>query len=398
MHPSHARTLWADVTLSLGWKGKPTGIQRVVATLVRAWLQLPELSLRLCRLEAETMQFVQIPPRDWERVLAWNEQGETEGHAPSVGAPARFQGGDVLASLEGSWMIPGYHRTVLDQRAIHALRLVTLVYDLIPCKFPQFFGPGLAPTYRAWVEEVLRHSDLIATISENSRRDLEWFGRMGGLAVPELKVLRLGDDFGTEESPVARLEGHPFVLSVGTLEGRKNHYLLYQVWRRLAERGTRPPRLVLAGRPGWLSRDLLAQVQADPLVRGTIVVLSEATDAELAWLYRNCLFTMYPSHYEGWGLPVAESLARGRYCIASGTSSLPEIGGDLVDYHDPLDVPGCCALVERALDPAYRAASEERIRSRYHPTTWKACAGRFLGSLQHRFGKFAAKAGYEAVA
>ena len=114
---------------------------------------------------------------------------------------------------------------------------------------------------------------------------------------------------------------------------RKNHGLLYQAWRRLIlQFGAKIPPLVLAGRMGWATRDVLQQIHDDPVVRDRIIVLFDVSDEELSWLYRNCQFTLSVLHYEGWGLPVAESLVYGKYCICTNATSVPEVAGDLVDY------------------------------------------------------------------
>src|SRR5262249_50214974 len=77
---------------------------------------------------------------------------------------------------------------------------------------------------------------------------------------------------------------------------------------------------------------------------------------------------------EGWGLPVAESLSVGKYCVASGTSSLREVGGDLLDYHDPFDLDEAVRLIERAaFDPEFLARKEAAIRERFRDTGWNAC-------------------------
>jgi glycosyltransferase involved in cell wall biosynthesis len=146
------------------------------------------------------------------------------------------------------------------------------------------------------------------------------------------------------------------------------------------------PKLALVGRPGWLINDLLAQLHADPVTKGHLVLSRDACDEELIWLYRHCLFTVYPSFYEGWGLPVAESLSFGKYCLASQAASMPEIGGELCDYHDPLDLEGFLRLVERPLfDPAFLSQREQRVRERYRPTTWRDCAARVLELLGKHF-------------
>jgi glycosyltransferase involved in cell wall biosynthesis len=263
-----------------------------------------------------------------------------------------------------------------------ALRFGALIYDLIPHKFPHFFNPGMSKAFRPWAAETVQLADRIITISEHTRRDLGEFAAQLAVRLPPVDVIRLGDA-DPANAATARPEALPaqncergFVLSVGTLEVRKNHGLLYQLWRRLAEeRGGELPPLVLAGQPGWLSQDVYYQIQNDPAVSGKIILLTNVNDAELRWLYDHSLFTLYPSHYEGWGLPVAESLARGKYCIASGTSSLPEVGHDLVDYHDPLDFVTLKFLATRALfEAGFRAAREEQIRRCYQKTSWQTCA------------------------
>ena len=115
--------------------------------------------------------------------------------------------------------------------------------------------------------------------------------------------------------------------------------------------------------------------------------LPKVNDRELRWLYRRCLFTLYPSHYEGWGLPVAESLIYGKHCICSNASSLPEVGGGLVDYHDPLDALGCQALIERTLfEPGWLSEREARIRREYRTTSWKDSHRQTMQILDRRLG------------
>jgi glycosyltransferase involved in cell wall biosynthesis len=96
------------------------------------------------------------------------------------------------------------------------------------------------------------------------------------------------------------------------------------------------------------------------------------SDAQLDWLYTHCMFTVYPSVYEGWGLPVAESLAYGKLCISSNTSSMPEIAGDLIEYFSPYDPAACLALLEKYLDPEVRQHKEAEIKKNYAPRSWDA--------------------------
>jgi glycosyltransferase involved in cell wall biosynthesis len=88
-------------------------------------------------------------------------------------------------------------------------------------------------------------------------------------------------------------------------------------------------------------------------LNGYIRVCKRPDDAELAFLYQNCLFTVYPSYYEGWGLPIGESLWFRKLVVTSETSSMPEVGGSLVDYVNPYSIQSVLNGVKRALDPDY---------------------------------------------
>ena len=153
-----------------------------------------------------------------------------------------------------------------------------------------------------------------------------------------------------------------------------------------SELGPDCPQLVLVGTIHLHVSDFLHQIRNDRLVNRLIVHLHDVADEELAWYYRHCAFTIYPSIYEGWGLPISESLSLGRYCIAGNRTSLPEAGGDLVDYFDPLDFAGCYKLVYRAVtDPDYVRQCEERIRTNYVPHTWAMTAAH-ISEIVDRIG------------
>src|ERR1044071_485576 len=86
---------------------------------------------------------------------------------------------------------------------------------------------------------------------------------------------------------------------------------------------------------------------------------------------RACLFTVFPSLSEGWGLPIVESLAHGKFCVASNHTSIPEAGGKLIDYFDPMDEDDALAKIERPLiEPGYLAAREAQLRAEYRARTW----------------------------
>jgi glycosyltransferase involved in cell wall biosynthesis len=130
---------------------------------------------------------------------------------------------------------------------------------------------------------------------------------------------------------------------------------------------------------------LLADLDASKYLNGKIILLRGLTDAELQRAYDSCLFTVFPSLCEGWGLPIAESLAHGKFCVASSRSSIPEVAGSLIDYFDPTNEKDALAKIERPLiDPAYLAEREARLRLEYRPRTWADCAHALIATVDQR--------------
>jgi glycosyltransferase involved in cell wall biosynthesis len=128
-----------------------------------------------------------------------------------------------------------------------------------------------------------------------------------------------------------------FWLSVGTIEPRKNQRLLVQAYARYLEVGGRPMPLVLAGGKGWLMEDFQNHL-SELGILNHVKLLGYVTDDEMIWLYRNCYANLYPSVFEGFGLPVLEGMQFGAPTISSNATSMPEVTGDaaiLISPHDP---------------------------------------------------------------
>ena len=175
-----------------------------------------------------------------------------------------------------------------------------------------------------------------------------------------------------------------YALIVSTIEARKNHALLFRVWRRLLDEmpPDAVPTLVFAGRIGWLVNDLLQQIENTSFLNGRVVIIEDPSDADLAALYGGCLFTLFPSFYEGWGLPVTESLAFGKPCVIANVTSLPEAGGSLAHYFDPDDLHDAVRVIRAVLeDRAALAVWEAQIRRDFRPTPWSASAEAVVTAL-----------------
>ena len=132
------------------------------------------------------------------------------------------------------------------------------------------------------------------------------------------------------------------------------------------------PELVIIGSRGWYTNDITMLFEQDPVISKKVRILHQTNDEELSWLYQNAQLTIYPSMYEGWGLPVAESLAYGKVTLSSDASSMPEVGGDCADYFSPYDSQACVNLIRQYLKGATLIKREEYIKKFYKITTWEA--------------------------
>lgn len=296
---------------------------------------------------------------------------------PNDASAAPFAGGDVLISAGLDWDFKDLTALYRLKRQ-RALRVVLVCYDLIPVLLPHLCRGEVAEVFPQYYADVAWVADHVLCISACSQRDFTRYVREIQAPMPETSLVRLGSTFETAPEPrsIGHLVREPFVLYVSTLERRKNHEVLYRALLRLLARGhATPPTLVFAGMPGWGVEGLLDDLRRDRRVRGRIVHLPHVTDAELSALYARARFTVFPSLYEGWGLPVAESLAHGRLCLAADTSSLREVGGDLVEYLDPWDVEAWADRLAHFMDhPDELKHREAEIARRFVPTTWSETA------------------------
>jgi len=291
-----------------------------------------------------------------------------------------FKANDILISVGLEWEY-SYTSEFAKLKKEQGIKIVSCCYDLIPVLFPQYSViEGAATLFLNHFLELANSSDLVLCISEQSERDLKAeLARTGGADVETL-VFPLGDNvptISTEEisDEIKAITAEPFILFVSTIERRKNHQVLYQAYHLLAKQGKKLPKLVFVGMQGWRVDDVLKDIALDPLTNGLIVQCNRVNDAELKSLYQAASFCVYPSLYEGWGLPVGEALSLGKVVLSSDRGSLPEVGGDLVTYIDPWNPQQWAEEIWRLLsDQAYLNEQAEKIQAHYKTRTWQQTA------------------------
>jgi glycosyltransferase involved in cell wall biosynthesis len=312
--------------------------------------------------------------------------------------------GDVILVLGSPWSYPDYAELIGNIREKHQLRVAILVYDLIPIRRPEWCDSNLVRLFGLWFNTMLPICDHVFAISKATASDLQAYAAQRGITLPQPIVpLPIGTGLSQvahralQSTTIAPLPPQPpqpssrtlpesgtYALLVSTIEARKNHLLMFRVWRRLLEDlpPGEVPTLVFAGRVGWLVDDLMRQISNTNNLDGKLILIENPTDSELVPLYKGCLFTVCPSFYEGWGLPVTESLALGKPCLISNRTSLPEAGAGLARSFDPDNLHEAYAAIRAVIeDRADLAAWEAQVQREFKPVPWSATVDALLDGL-----------------
>jgi glycosyltransferase involved in cell wall biosynthesis len=236
-------------------------------------------------------------------------------------------------------------------------RTLLTIHDLTFLTYPDCFYPSLQRYLRRAVPRNLRRAHLVLADSQSTRRDLV---RLLGVVPERVVVVYPGVSPRFQPLPAAVCEavrerlGLPpaFLLFVGTLEPRKNLVRLLEAFSHLVETTSGEAAqlaLVIAGRKGWLYEDIFATL-ARLRLQSRVVFLDFVDDADLPALYNLARLFIYPSLYEGFGLPVVEALACGTPVVTSHAASLPEVAGDAALMVDPLDSRAIAHGIMQALE------------------------------------------------
>ena len=294
----------------------------------------------------------------------------------------------VLLVLGAAW-INDQLMAAIRQVAAEGVAVVDLFYDLTP-----ILDAGHSTELRSLFERYLvMLSDVAArvpAISQSSRNDLSHFLESKGLRVPEGTSTGLPSGLtGLQRTQPddAHASSEKFALMVGTIEARKNHLLAFDVWQELIQRhgSAAIPTLICVGKIGWNSDEFLEKMQASSGLNGKIQLRTDSvSDAELVRLYRDCEFTVYSSEYEGWGLPVTESLYFGAPAVVARNSSLTEAGGELACYFTTGDASDFISVIEtEMLNDVRRLELKERIRAEVDvPVSWESIAQQLKQEVQ----------------
>lgn len=256
-----------------------------------------------------------------------------------------------------------YHKFFKWLDARPDVRSVFLVHDLLPLDFPEYFKPGYQDRFERRAATIIERSAAILTTSNavKSRLELE-FSKRQRPCVP-IHVQPLPSQLPTvNKDSVAdeRLGRVPYFVILGTIEPRKNHLLLLNIWRRMAETSGVPAKLVIVGSRGWENEQVVDILERSALVRSHVIECSGLDDFGLVRLLANSRGLLMPSFAEGYGLPVVEALTLGVPVIASDIPVFNEVSQGRAILRHPIDGPGWQSAIEDLAEPGRPLARSAR--------------------------------------
>lgn len=269
------------------------------------------------------------------------------------------------------------------------------IHDLIPLTHPEYCRSGEPAKHTRRIEALLALGGGVISNSRHTLDDLAAFAKeRGKLSVPPALVAPLGIPALAAESP-GEFDpsgmANPYFVMLGTIEGRKNHLLILNIWAQMARRlGPACPRLVIIGQRGWECEQAVDMLERCEAIKGHVTELPRCDDAALGAWMRGARALLFPSFVEGYGLPLVEALACGTPVIASDLAVFHELAGDIPDYLSPIDGLGWMnAIEDYAGDVSSRRAAQIGRMSGWHAPTWDdhfALVDAFLEELSHKPG------------
>lgn len=379
-----------NAVLDAGIEVKRSGIRRFLPSRLSLFKKLERRRLRATgRGVREALDLIQrgligMRPSDFR---LRNVKGERINYVPLkllLRDRIDLRPSDVLLLVSSNWKYKNI-KAILADKARCGYAIATLVFDIIPLKSPQWFPDETVEVFKEFHDSVFKNADKVIVSSQFVAGDIESYCTSEGFDTPTVVVAPLGyrpAERSQPSGPSRPFQAGRFALFVSTIEPRKNHRMLLDVWRKLLGDGV-PQRhgfdLVFVGRPGWMVDDLLRDIQQFASPQNRLHHLQDVEDSELQALYAACAFAVYPSRDEGFGLPLIEAFAAGKAVISSDAGSLPEVAKDLAILIGPDDFIGWLEQIREWIEaPIQREIYETRIRSTFRYLSWQAASARIL--------------------
>lgn len=264
------------------------------------------------------------------------------------------------------------HHHLMKERCIQRFlkqndaRLVVMIHDIIPIEFPEYSRPGEDKRHLLRLKTVARLAHGVIVPTQSVAHALSPF-MPAGLPIKDIAhgLHIWGLEKASEKRAALAVPPEPYFVCIGTIEPRKNHLLLLNIWRNLANSQSKTiPKLIIIGRRGWENENILDMLERCPALQAHVQEYNALNDQQVVHLLRHAQALLFPSFAEGFGLPLLEALAVQTPVVCSDLPVFREIAGTAATYLDPLDGPGWT----RTINTLSILKSKESPVSRPSPT------------------------------
>lgn len=285
-----------------------------------------------------------------------------------------FETDSVFLDLDSAWHSPVNRSSLLPALRAQGVSIFMLHYDIVALLFPDLVPAHTARLFKCYFEAHVKFGDLIACISDCSQAELREYCASRYPDIPtHVARIELGADFSAQETDRRPWPLPPhvsrYVLSVGTIEPRKNHERLLDAFEVVGSE-IQNVSLVIVGRYGWKSCKLVRRISNHRWLGTRLFWLEGIDDCTLAQLYRDATLCVVPSLYEGYGLPVSEALAHGCVTLSSRGGALVEAGRGFAEYFNARETEAMIALIKAYLTDSEKLTATRKRLHHYRPITW----------------------------
>ena len=248
-----------------------------------------------------------------------------------------IRNGDVFFSAGALWGVPDSYESIsaLVKRGV---AFIPFIYDLIPALDEEMHSAdkGVIIGFSKYLNFCCKNASYVCHLSKQTQSDFdEWTNKYYGIELPSSVFGAIPKTFSTSDKgslTISELKGKKYILQVGTIEPRKCHELTLKTFSSISNSiADFDFHLVFVGRKGW-KMDSNWEIFENAFGEGRVHHLTDLSDDQLHALYSEARFSVFPSKYEGWGLPICESLLNGTPCLVRKSGSMIEAGGEFATY------------------------------------------------------------------
>lgn len=265
------------------------------------------------------------------------------------------------------------------------IKIVFFLHDLIPIDFPEYVNEGDKEQHEIRVKAMSQFSDLVIVNSIYTKNRLFEYCNKNGIKTPNCVVNFIGTEQKfinhSNQSSDKKLDFDYFIY-VSTIEARKNHIMLLNLWREIVtEYGQQAPKLLLIGKSGWKNEAAIDMINRCEIIQSHVKHLTGIADEELIKYLKNAKALLFPSFVEGWGMPLVEAMTMKTPVICSDLSVFHEAGQELAIYISPIDSAQWKEeILKFANDDGYREHQIHRLK-KFQIPTWDSHFRIFYNTL-----------------